>query len=358
MHEESSNTSQAHTTKVSSILGATGNIDLQAKKDDTITASHMIADQDITVAAENVTINGMTDHHSSHSEKSETGFGVGSGKGFVSIFGSESKTENEESFEHQGSSLNGKNITITVTKEDVNVVGSNFIAASEDIKLSAAHDVNVSLGQNSRSTNSKEERSGFGFQFEKNSTGVSVGIGVGGAKDKGGQWETTNTPSNFHAGNDVQINAGNDVNLQATNVSANRDVNIDAGNNITLSESHDTTNAQEKHEKFFAGVTGSVNVGILGTVKDVKDAGTRFGHGDTKHKIGNGLIVGLKGYDLYNKGQDLYNKMKGGVTKDTLFNGLDASASITAGFKTEKAEASSQGTNAVATTIEGGMLST
>ncbi|WP_342753274.1 hemagglutinin repeat-containing protein [Bartonella sp. MM73XJBT.G] len=160
MHEESSNTAESHTTTVSSIFLATGNIDLQAKKDATITASHMIADQDINVAAENVTINGMTDHHKSHSEKSETGFGVGSGKGFVSIYGSESKTENEESFEHQGSSLNGKNITITAIKEDVNVVGSDF-NAEENINVSAAHNVNVSPGHNSHSANSKEERTGL-----------------------------------------------------------------------------------------------------------------------------------------------------------------------------------------------------
>ncbi|WP_273783013.1 hemagglutinin repeat-containing protein, partial [Bartonella sp. ML69XJBT] len=198
LHEESSNTAESHTTTVSSIFLATGNIDLQAKKDATITASHMIADQDINVAAENVTINGMTDHHKSHSETHETGFGVGSGKGFVSIYGSEGKTENEESFEHQGSSLNGKNITITAIKEDVNVVGSDFMA-NEDIKLSAAHDVNVSPGQNSHSTNSKEERTGFGIQFEKSNSGASVGVGIASAKDTGDQWENTSTQSHITA---------------------------------------------------------------------------------------------------------------------------------------------------------------
>lgn len=313
----------------------------------------MIADENINVTAENVTINGMTDHHKSHSETHETGFGVGSGKGFVSIYGSEGKTENEESFEHQGSSFNGKNITITATKEDVNVVGSDF-NARENINVSAAHDVNVSPGHNSHSANSKEERTGFGIQFEKSKSGASIGVGVAGAKDTGDQWEKTNTASNFHAGNDANFNAGNDANFQAANVSADRDVNIDAGNNVTFSEADDTSNAKETHEKFFAGVTGSVNVGLLGNLQDVKDAVKRFGHGDTKHKIGNGLIVGFKGYDLYNKGTGLYNKMKGGVTKDTLLSGLDASVSITAGFQSNKAEASSQGTNAVTTTIQGG----
>ncbi|WP_244614022.1 hemagglutinin repeat-containing protein [Bartonella kosoyi] len=353
MSSKSSDTSESHSTTVSSILGATGNIVLDAQGDATITASHMIANEDINVAAENVTINGMTDHHKSHSETHETGFGVGSGKGFVSIYGSEGKTENEESFEHQGSSFNGKNITITAKKDDVNVVGSDF-NARENINVSAAHDINVLPGHNSHSANSKEERTGFGIQFEKNKSGASVGVGVESNKDTGDQWEKTNTPSNFHAGNDANFNAGNDANFQAANVSANRDVNINAGNNITLSESYDTSHAQEKHEKFFAGVTGSVNVGILGTVQDIRDAGKRFGHGDTKHKIGNGLLGGLKGYDLYNKGKGLYNGIKGGASKSDLRNMADVSASITAGFKAEKAEASSQVSTAVTTTIEGG----
>ncbi len=73
------------------------------------------------------------------------------------------------------------------------------------------------------------------------------------------------------------------------------DVNVDAGNNITLSENYDISKTQEMPEKSFAGVTGSVNVGILGTIKDTRDVAKRFTHGDVKHKIGNGLIGGLNG---------------------------------------------------------------
>ncbi|WP_375621886.1 hemagglutinin repeat-containing protein, partial [Bartonella sp. AA97HXZ] len=128
----------------------------------------------------------------------------------------------------------------------------------------------------------------------------------------------------------------------------------DAGNNITLSESQDISKTQKKHENFFAGVTGSVNVGILSTIQDIKDAGKRFGHGDTKHKIGNGIILGLKGKDLYNKGKDLYNGIKSGSTKDSLLKMVDISTSVTVGFKTEKEEKSSQTSTAVTNSIEAG----
>ncbi|GAA5097927.1 hemagglutinin repeat-containing protein [Bartonella acomydis] len=353
LYKKSSKSSQSHSTTVSSTLEATGNIVLDAEKEATITASHITANEDIHVSGESVTIDGMTDHHKSHSETHETGFGVGSGKDFVSIYGSEGKTENEESFEHQGSSFNGKNITITAKKDDVNVVGSDFIA-QEDIKLSAAHDINVLPGHNSYSTNSKEERTGFGFQFkyEKSSSSASLGIGVNGTKNASDEQKKTSVQSNFTVGRDVQINAGNDVNLQTTNVSAGRDVNIDAGNNITLSESYDTSNGKEKHENFFAGVTASADIGILGSIKNLKDAGKNFFDRNTEAKIGYGVLGALKGYDLYKTGKGLYRGIKGGATKNALLNAIGPSANVSVGFKLEKTEASSQVSTAVTDTIK------
>ncbi|WP_375707628.1 hemagglutinin repeat-containing protein, partial [Bartonella sp. AA1HLJMS] len=373
LHEKSSNSSQSHSTTVSSILGATGNVDLQSEKETTITASHLLSGKDINVSGENVTIDGMTDHHKSHSETHETGFGVGSGKNFVSIYGSEGKTENEESFEHQGSSLNADgNITITATKKDVNVVGSDF--AGENINLSAAHDVNVSPGHNRHKSNSKEERTGFGIQFGKSSSGASVGIGIASAKDTGDQWETTSVQSHFMARQDVQITADNDVNMQATIVSANRDVNIDAGNTITLSESHDISNGKETHEKSFAGVTASGDIGVLGTVQGLKDAADHMNNKDGNNTVINGILTGVQINHLFNKGRNFVDWLTGntgekgnitkglsstlggmgGSTKDALANMAGASGSVTVGFKTEKAEASVQTSTAVTNSIEAG----
>nr|WP_172462894.1 hemagglutinin repeat-containing protein [Bartonella doshiae] len=354
LHEKSSDSSQSHSTTVSTVLGASGKIDIEAHKEVKVSASHLVSDQDINVTGADVTLDGMTDHHSSHSQEHETGFGVGSSKGFLSVYGSDRKVRNEESFEHAGSSLNGKNITITATRKDVNVVGSDF-TAQENIHVSAVHDVNVSPGHNSHKSNSVEEREGFGFQFEKNPSGASVGVGIASAKDTVDQLENTNTLSNFKAGKDVQFNADHDVNLQATNVSANRDVNIDAGNNITLSESYDTSNAQETHEKSFAGFTGSVNVGLIGKLQDIREGTKGFVYGDGIYKIGSGVIAGLKGKDLYDKGKGFYDGIKGGgSTKEGLLNIVDISSSITGGFKTEKAEASSHALSAVTDKIEGG----
>ncbi|WP_425283526.1 hemagglutinin repeat-containing protein [Bartonella doshiae] len=204
LQEKSSDSSQSHSTTVSTVLGASGKIDIEAHKEVKVSASHLVSDQDINVTGADVTLDGMTDHHSSHSQKHETGFGVGSGKDFLSVYGSDRKVRNEESFEHAGSSLNGKNITITATRKDVNVVGSDF-TAQENIHVSAVHDVNVSPGHNSHKSNSVEEREGFGFQFEKNPSGASVGVGIASAKDTVDQLENTNTSSHFKAGKDCSL---------------------------------------------------------------------------------------------------------------------------------------------------------
>ncbi|WP_375624469.1 hemagglutinin repeat-containing protein, partial [Bartonella sp. TT119HLJHH] len=157
-------------------------------------------------------------------------------------------------------------------------------------------------------------------------------------------------------------------------VSADRDVNIDAGNNITLSESYDTSNAKEKHEKSFAGVTTSVDIGVLGTVQGLKDAADHMNNKDGNNTVINGILTGMKISHLYSKGKTFVNWLTGntgekgnvtkglssslgglgGSTKDALANMAGASGSVTVGFKTEKTEASSQVSTAVTDSIEGG----
>uniref|UniRef100_UPI0035CF898C hemagglutinin repeat-containing protein n=1 Tax=Bartonella sp. AS69XJJH TaxID=3243508 RepID=UPI0035CF898C len=176
------------------------------------------------------------------------------------------------------------------------------------------------------------------------------------------QWENTSTQSHITARQDVQITADNDVNMQAAIVTADRDVNIDAGNNITLSESYDTSNGKETHEKSFAGVTASADIGVLGTVQGLKDSADRMNNKDGNNTVINGILTGMKINHLFNKGRNFVDWLTGntgekgnitkglsnplggmgGSTKDALANMAGASGSVTVGFKTEKTEASSQ----------------
>ncbi|WP_375705939.1 hemagglutinin repeat-containing protein, partial [Bartonella sp. AA2SXKL] len=144
--------------------------------------------------------------------------------------------------------------------------------------------------------------------------------------------------------------------------------------NITLSESYDTSNGKETHEKSFAGVTTSVDIGVLGTVQGLKDAADHMNNKDGNNTVINGILTGMKISHLYSKGKTFVNWLTGntgekgnvtkglssslgglgGSTKDALANMAGASGSVTVGFKTEKTEASSQVSTAVTDSIEGG----
>ncbi|WP_375701051.1 hemagglutinin repeat-containing protein, partial [Bartonella sp. AA23NXGY] len=144
--------------------------------------------------------------------------------------------------------------------------------------------------------------------------------------------------------------------------------------NITLSESYDTSNGKETHEKSFAGVTTSVDIGVLGTVQGLKDAVDHMNNKDGNNTVINGILTGMKISHLYSKGKTFVNWLTGntgekgnvtkglssslgglgGSTKDALANMAGASGSVTVGFKTEKTEASSQVSTAVTDSIEGG----
>ncbi|WP_208442421.1 hemagglutinin repeat-containing protein, partial [Bartonella raoultii] len=131
---------------------------------------------------------------------------------------------------------------------------------------------------------------------------------------------------------------------------------------------------QEKHEKFFAGVTTTVDIGALGTVQGLKDSADRMNNKDGNGKVGNAILTGMKINHLFNTGKNFVDWLggntgekgnlskglsstlgsMGGSTKDVLANMAGASGSVSVGFKSEKVEASSQGSNAVTTTIEAG----
>ncbi|EJF86039.1 hemagglutinin repeat-containing protein, partial [Candidatus Bartonella washoeensis] len=352
--EKSSNKSQEHTTTISSNLGAEGNIVIKAKNETIISGSQMFTGKDIALIGENVFIDGMKDYHNTYLQEHKSDFGIGSGSGFVSIWGKKSKTQTDESVEHKGSSLGaGGNINIAAKKSNVTMVGSDF-AANKDITLFAVRDVNVKDGYGNYTSNMQEKQSAFGIQVTKNHNGTSIGIGLTSSKDKANQEGSSSVQSHFIAGRDIQINTDHNVHLQAADIGADRDVKIDAGNDVTLSESHNISNGKEMHDKSFAGITTSANAGIVGTLQEMGDAVQHFGHGDGKHKIGKIGKIGLKGYDLYNQSRNLYNGMKGKATKDNLFNTANVSTNVTAGFKSDKTEAFFNTSMAVTDKIEAG----
>ncbi|WP_406604378.1 hemagglutinin repeat-containing protein [Bartonella gliris] len=351
LSKKSSNKSQAHTTTVSSNLGAEGNIVMKAKNDTIISCCQVSTGKDIALIGESVSVNGMKDYHNTYSQEHESDLGVCSGSNLVSIWKKKSKTQTDESVKHKGSSFGaGGNINIAAKKSDVTVVGSDF-TANNDITFSAVCDVNIKDGCDSYTSNVQEKRSAFSIQVTKNHSDSSIDIGYTSSKDKENQEVSSSVQSHFTAGRDIQINSDHNVHLQAADIGADRDVKIYAGNDITLSESHNISNGKETYDKLVADITISANVGIVSTIQGGGDVAQHFAHGNEKHKISK---IDLKGYDLYNQDKNFYSGIKGGTTKDTLLNTGNVSANITAGFKSDKKEKSFNTSMAVTDKIKAG----
>ncbi|UJM36588.1 hemagglutinin repeat-containing protein [Bartonella henselae] len=349
LNKKRSHKSDVHKTPISSTFEAEGDIVIESQGNIVISGSQLFTKKGVSVIGESVSIDGMSEHHNSHSQEHESGFGVGSTSNFMFIGGKESKTKSDEIIEYKGSSLNADgNIKIAAKKSNVHVMGSD-LTAREELHLSASHNVNVKDGRNNHSSNSQEKRFGLAIQLTKKHNDPTLGIVY--AKDKKNQGENSTVQSHLMGGRDVQISADHDVRVQAADVLAEHDVNIHAGHDVKISESHDVSKADEMHQKSFANVKTSFDVG---TVENVNDATKCFTNGDRKHKVSNSIVAEKKTYDLDNKGKDSYNGVKGGATKDALLQGADVSTSITAVFNSKKAEASSHTSTAVTDTIKAG----
>ncbi|AQT47961.1 filamentous hemagglutinin [Bartonella choladocola] len=365
---------------VSSNLGASGDINLNAGDHIAIAGSNIHAVNDVNMEGSSVSIIGAQENHAASSSKSKSGWGVGSGDGFYSIYGKEGKKQNVEATINVGSEISaGHDVNITARDTDVNIVGSN-VTAQNDINLDAARNINILPGKESHSQSETKTKSGIGVQVSHSETGASIGLGYNKTKDSKSGDASTNAKSGLRAGNDVNMKAGNDVNIQASDVSAMRDVNIHAENDVNLLAANDVTNYKEVHEKLFAGITLSVESGTLQGIQSINNAIDNFNKAGTDKNgllnITAGVINGTNAYGKLNgayqdskyfigKGgtyenekagffdplKDQYNKMNGASIFE---KGNFISGSLTVGFNKLKTENSMSTSTPVVTTIEGG----
>ncbi|MFS2174358.1 hemagglutinin repeat-containing protein [Rhizobium pisi] len=340
-------------TTVASELGASGNISLNAGGAAVIAGSKVNADGSINVAADSVSIIGAQETHELEQKKKKSGFGVGSGSGFISIYGSQQNTGKKASELNVASVLSaGTDIALKSRETDVNILGSQ-IHATDNITLDAARDVNITPGAESASSEEKEKRSGFGISFGSSSGGFSVGIGMSSVSDATKQGSQTNAMAALAAGNDLTIKAGRDANLQAADVSADRDVAITAARDVNLLSAEDKSNYESVHEQFFAGVTLSVSSGIVSAASNAVEAASKVGDGSASRSIAHVAIAGIEAYSALDAltNQDAakeFGKLKNGQSS------VFASASLTAGFQYSKSSEKGSSSNPVSTAIRGG----
>lgn len=322
-----------------SSMSAGGDISLQSGRDINLTSSNIASEQGkITAdAAGSVNLNTMTEHHESIFEEHKKKIGFLSSK-TTDIYDAKAADYNV------GSNISGDSVDLTSGK-DTNITASNVVA-DNDVNITAGGNVNIIAAADTSSSTYKKQVKKSGLL-----SGGGLGFTIGKEKRKD-QYDNQNVEQ---AGStvgsikgSVNVEAGKDVSISASDVLAGKDINL-TGQNVTIESADNTYNAQEKHEYKKSGLTVSLTTPALSVAESVHDTIKKAD--SVKDDRLKALIVGKEVNDLTKSGKDsVLNQTKGGL-KDG-FNADDFSLNISIGSQKSKTESSSITTVAQGSTVK------
>lgn len=322
-----------------SSMSAGGDISLQSGRDINIISSNIASEQGkITAdAAGSVNLNTMTEHHESIFEEHKKKIGFLSSK-TTDIYDAKAADYNV------GSNISGDSVDLTSGK-DTNITASNVVA-DNDVNITAGGNVNIIAVEDTSSSTYKKQVKKSGLL-----SGGGLGFTIGSEKRKD-QYDNQNVEQ---AGStvgsisgSVNVEAGKDVSISASDVLAGKDINL-TGQNVTIESADNTYNAQEKHEYKKSGLTVSLTTPALSVAESVHDTIKKAD--SVKDDRLKALIVGKEVNDLTKSGKDsVLNQTKDGL-KDG-FNADDFSLNISIGSQKSKTESSSITTVAQGSTVK------
>lgn len=279
----------------------------------------------------------MTEHHESIFEEHKKKIGFLSSK-TTDIYDAKAADYNV------GSNISGDSVDLTSGK-DTNITASNVVA-DNDVNITAGGNVNIIAVEDTSSSTYKKQVKKSGLL-----SGGGLGFTIGKEKRKD-QYDNQNVEQ---AGStvgsikgSVNVEAGKDVSISASDVLAGKDINL-TGQNVTIESADNTYNAQEKHEYKKSGLTVSLTTPALSVAESVHDTIKKAD--SVKDDRLKALIVGKEVNDLTKSGKDsVLNQTKDGL-KDG-FNADDFSLNISIGSQKSKTESSSITTVAQGSTVK------
>ncbi|MEW5289030.1 hemagglutinin repeat-containing protein, partial [Erwinia papayae] len=143
-------------------------------------------------------------------------------------YGSQSSKSTQTSTQNQsrgGGLTAGNNLTISASRTDINVQGSQ-LQAGNDALLRAARDVNLYSGLNSQTLTGKNESKGgsvgVGINFGQGANGLSLNASVNKGKGSESGNGTSHVETTVSAGNNLTISNGRDTTLTGAQVSGEK----------------------------------------------------------------------------------------------------------------------------------------
>lgn len=225
---------ESETSQIGATVTAGGNLTMNADQDIAVTASQVTSSENLSLAAGNdITVQSALNKQSDHTYRSKY-------------------TEINRSEQHQGSMLEGKNVSLQA-QNDITLSGST-VSAEQTANLNAKGDVNILAVNDSE------------YHFDKTVSKKSFGLS-----------KTTINETYQEQVKGSVITAGNDISIKAQHldsaVTAGGDSNINvigsslnAGGEVSLSADGDVTLAAQTYKEFerhesikkgFGGLSGS-----------------------------------------------------------------------------------------------------
>ncbi|WP_110953624.1 two-partner secretion domain-containing protein [Anaerosinus massiliensis] len=248
-------------TILNASIAAGKDITIKTGKDINVKGSNISSEEGkVTLTGKDVNLLNETEHHESlreeHTER----------KGFFSS----TKTD---IYDYQatdavvGSSISGGQIKADAD-QDIHIKGSTAVA-DKDVELTAKGNINIeSAEQTSEDLYKKSVKKSGLF------SGGGLGITIGKQSQKDSQANQTIEQIGATVGSlegNVDIKAGKDANVKASDVIAGKDINI-TGENIAIESADNTYNSQEKHEFKQSGLTIALESQTINTYQKVYDS--------------------------------------------------------------------------------------
>uniref|UniRef100_UPI00249A5C42 hemagglutinin repeat-containing protein n=1 Tax=Pseudomonas sp. PS01296 TaxID=2991432 RepID=UPI00249A5C42 len=311
--------SQLKTTasQVGSELEAGNDVVVAAGNDVRVRASEISADNDVELKAGLVKETGdinlisANDTAYSRSEKYEKRTGSISG-GFIAISSAKKAGQEAQSSTSVGSQVSADRDANLQAERDINLVGSG-VSAGRDVSLNAGRDVNVLAGQSSSSERDWQKSKQAGIGVSSDANGVTLFVGADKSAEKNRLEQQTAAASQINAGQDLTINAKRDINQRGSDLSAANDAELTAGRDINIDAARERLLMEQQRETERNGLSVAINHNYGNT----KDAVSGAGKGEDNISKGSSTL----------KGVDAVGQFLAGPTGDVKFGNSKHSTS-------------------------------
>ncbi|MRT12483.1 filamentous hemagglutinin N-terminal domain-containing protein [Enterobacteriaceae bacterium RIT711] len=346
-------TSTESVTQQGSTISAGGNLDMQAGNDLTVEASAVNAGNNATLIAGNdLNLNAGQTSESSSKGSSEThstdndhttitaggDLGLAAGQDInsqaagiaaegnvamqagrdVNLLAAETtegdsdkakkKVEINESVRQDSTEIASSGNTTIVAGRDVNTEAAQ-VTASGDIGVAAGHDINLSTATESDYAYREETRTHHGL-FSKTTTHT--------VKEDA----STREAGTLLSGNNVTLNAGNNLKVEGSAVAGDGEVSLSARNNVDVVAATNTDSLYRLEEKHKSGLMGTGGIGItIGSNRsrhEVNDNGTTQSQSVSTVGSTGGNVSIIAGSQAHVGGADLVAKKDISVSGDSV----------------------------------------